>query len=77
MQRQSSKFTSCQGRPLLTTAMKKKKTLQFIYMYLNECLPECVYVHCGYSAWGGQKRVSHPLKLELQTVVNSHMGAGN
>lgn len=63
-------------RALLTTA-KKKKTLQFIYMYINERLPECIYVHHGYSAWGSQKRVSRPLKPELQTVVNSHRGAGN
>lgn len=70
----ASKFTSCQSS---VNNSKEKKTLQFIYMYINERLPECIYVHHGYSAWGGQKRVSRPLKPELQTVVNSHRGAGN
>ena len=29
------------------------------------------------SSHGGQKRASDPLKLELQTIVSYHMGAGN
>jgi hypothetical protein len=35
---------------------------------------------CGlyvYSALGGQKRTLDPLELELRTVVNDHVGAGN
>ena len=39
----------------------------------------CMHV-CGlyvYSALGGQKRTLDPLELELRTVVNDHVGAGN
>lgn len=38
---------------------------------------ECVYVyHMCAGVRGNQKRVSGPLKLDLQAVV-SHLGAGN
>lgn len=39
----------------------------------------CMYVcaaHVG-NAYGGQKRAMDPRELELQTVINYHVGAGN
>ena len=35
----------------------------------------CMFYMSG--AYRGQKRALDPLELELQTVVNCHMGAGN
>lgn len=40
------------------------------------CLHVCLYITCVPDAWGGQNRVSNPLKLKLQMVV-SHQAGGN
>ena len=45
-------------------------------MYMS-VLSSCLSVHRVCSVLGGQKRASDSLELELQTVVNSHVGAGN
>ena len=36
-----------------------------------------VSVHCVCSTYGGQKRASDLLGLELETVVSCHVGTGN
>jgi hypothetical protein len=35
----------------------------------------CLHIKCVHHR--GQRKVSDPLKLELQTVINHHVGAGN
>lgn len=51
----------------------------FYFMCLHDCLHVSllVYTICVPGVWGAQKRVSHPLKLELQMIGNCHVGAGN
>jgi hypothetical protein len=41
-------------------------------VYLYVCLVVCIS-----DAYGGLKRVSNSMKLELPTVVSCHLGAGN
>lgn len=41
------------------------------------CLLACLCTICMSDAHGSQKRILHPLQLELQTVVCYHVGAGN
>lgn len=54
-----------------------KKRLTFILFVRVFCL--CVYMHSMWvpSAHRDQKRAFNPLKLELQMIVNFHVGAGN
>ena len=48
----------------------------FVYVYeYFACMD--VYVPHGCSARGGQKRALDPLKLELYSIVNCRLGAGN
>lgn len=52
-----------------------KWTFRFSFMSI---LLACVYVLLTFSgAQGGQKRLLEPLELELDTVVNSHVGNRN
>jgi hypothetical protein len=49
---------------------------------ISECMYVCMYVCiCMYvhhvCACGGQKGISDPLELELQTTVSHHVGARN
>lgn len=47
-----------------------------LFMSINVHI--CAYVYHTYSgAYWGQRRAPDPLKLELQVVVNYHVGAGN
>lgn len=46
----------------------------FIFYMCISILPSLVYVCCVHSS---QKKVLGPLELELQVVVNYHMGDGN
>lgn len=41
------------------------------------CLHVCFYIMCVPSAHWGQRRALDTLKMELQTVVSSHVGAGD
>ena len=60
--------------------------LSFLHMFYNPfhcfvcmlALPAGVFVHCVFF-WCSQrpKRLSDPLRLELQTIVSHHVGAGN
>ena len=50
--------------------------MKFIYLYVvyvSACHMYQVYV---FGAFRGQKRVSDPLEMELQTIVSNHVGAG-
>ena len=49
--------------------------ISVLFSYLWKCFA-CVYI-CVPHVHEGQKTVSGPLELELQTVVSSHVGAGN
>lgn len=43
----------------------------------------CIFISCGCfatcmpGAYGGEKRTSDPLDLELEKVISCHVGAGN
>ena len=46
-----------------------------LFICVCVCVCECMPHICG--VWGGQKRVSDPLELELKVVVRSHVDAEN
>lgn len=46
------------------------KVSLFLYVWVL-CLYVCLNTICV-----GQKRVSHPLRVELETAVSHHMGSG-
>jgi hypothetical protein len=50
--------------------------ISFYSMCMSVCLCVCLYITLC-SAWGDQKRVSYPLRLELEMVQSCHVGAEN
>lgn len=57
-----------------------KISFGFLYSILSVgmlYLCVCICTICGPGAWGRQKKVSHPLELELQMVMKYHVTAGN
>ena len=58
-----------------------KTTSRFLYLISYVCVPACLHVCCMCvtcipGALRGEKRVSDPLKLDLQRIVSCHMGVG-
>ena len=51
--------------------------LEAVCMYVHCVCTLCMYVHCVCLVPLEAEIVLEPLKLELQTVVSYHMGAGN
>lgn len=41
------------------------------------CVCMCLYTTCVLGAYGGQKKASDPLELELQMKKSYHVGCGN
>lgn len=53
-----------------------RRFILFCFMCISACLHMCMCTMCAPHASGGQKWVSDSLELELQTVMNYHVGAG-